>query len=110
MALAAPGCVLAGETCFLEYFVGVLRWLAARWEYTVACLTAPAQHLHAWKEDDSPLQRVMDVLVRTRLKLQRLHTAGLAPFNPSALIYRLQMVEQLHERSAAAAASTTAPG
>ena len=39
----------------------------------------------------------MDVLVRTRLKLSRLHDAGLAPFNPSALIARLELIEQLHE-------------
>ena len=76
--------------------MGVLKWLAARWDETTACLCT-TQQLHGWRDDDAPLQRVMDVLVRTRLKLSRLHDAGLAPFNPSALIARLELIEQLHE-------------
>ncbi|KAF1334150.1 Lines protein, partial [Globisporangium splendens] len=78
----------SSETSTLEYLLRYLRRLAANWDSSCRTLEHQSEQL---------LAQIMSVLIRLRLEIEKQVAAAIFPYNPTPLLRRLRMVEQLYD-------------
>lgn len=94
--------LISDDTCFLLYFLRFLKYIRSDWAmFRERCndwLSSSNTMRFTNRANSEPvLQRVMDVLIRLRLKLERLVLRRVFPYDISPLLSIMHQCERLHE-------------
>lgn len=94
--------LISDDTCFLLYFLRFLKYIRSDWVmFRERCndwISSSNTMRFTNRTNIEPvLQRVMDVLIRLRLKLERLVLRRVFPYDISPLLSIMHQCERLHE-------------
>lgn len=94
--------LITDDTCFLLYFLRFLKYIRSDWQmFQSQCndylSTSNATRLNNRLEGSTVLERVMSVLIRLRLKLERLVLQNLFPYDISPMLVLMHHCESLYE-------------
>ncbi|KAG0437444.1 hypothetical protein HPB47_017447 [Ixodes persulcatus] len=95
--------VTSDETCALLYFVRYLKLVLSDWDAFLAshkCFENSIRANEFTAEDTTAVtDRTMAVLIRLRMKLERMSQKGLVPFNVGPLLRLIERCESLYEEA-----------
>lgn len=82
--------LVSNETCFLLYLLRFLKYIRSNWlMFTTSC--------RMFKNDDTELDRTMKVLQQLRLKISKMVSKSLYPYDISPIVRLLESCENIHE-------------
>ncbi|CAN8005483.1 unnamed protein product [Ixodes hexagonus] len=95
--------VTSNETCALLYFVRYLKLVLSDWDTFLMshkCFESSTRADELPAEDTTTaVDRTMAVLIRLRMKLERMSRKGLVPFGVSPLLRLIERCESLYEEA-----------
>ena len=76
--------LISNETLFLEYLLKFCKRMSSNWSPT--------------KGTRDQVNRVMSILIRLRIHIQELHSKGLFPYSPKALLKAIEAMEFCYDK------------